>query len=98
MKVNCYECKFRRNLAGDAHSCCAHPKTGLTDTNQFMNIAKLFGGRFKTAIDELEIRGNKHGIQSGWFYWPANFDPVWLENCNGFEFKDNLNEDKKGKK
>jgi hypothetical protein len=20
----------------------------------------------------------------GWFVWPLNFDPVWLENCDGF--------------
>ena len=34
------------------------------------------------------IKGNKHGISSGWFMWPWNFDPVWLENCNGFENKE----------
>lgn len=24
-KPNCYECKWRENLSGDAHSCCQHP-------------------------------------------------------------------------
>jgi len=23
-----------------------------------------------------------------WFIWPVNFDPVWLENCDGFEPKE----------
>lgn len=31
------------------------------------------------------IRGNAHGRRSGWFSWPFNFDPVWLEACGGFE-------------
>jgi hypothetical protein len=36
---------------------------------------------------ELKIKGNEYGIRSGWFNFPTNFDPVWLENCNGFEEK-----------
>ena len=39
------------------------------------------------AMKRLNISGNAHGIKSGWFYWPINFDPVWLESCNGFEAK-----------
>jgi len=30
------------------------------------------------------VTGNLHGIRMGWFLWPANFDPVWLETCTGF--------------
>lgn len=26
-----------------------------------------------------------HGIKNGWAYWPYNFDPVWLLNCDRFE-------------
>jgi hypothetical protein len=65
-KPNCYDCKWRGDVVGDAHSRCDHPKV-------------------KEAAKELEIKGHPHGIKSGWFMWPANFDPVWLENCNGFE-------------
>jgi len=31
-----------------------------------------------------EVSGNPHGIRSGWFMWPLNFDPTWLESCDGF--------------
>ena len=31
------------------------------------------------------VRGNDHGIKSGWFMWPWNFDPTWLISCNGFK-------------
>lgn len=56
---DCYECKHRRNVPGDAHSSCAN--------------------------DKAKVKGNEHGIKSGWFWWPRNFDPVWLVGCDGFE-------------
>ena len=37
---------------------------------------------------ELEIQGHPHGIAKGWFIWPLNFDPIWLEACDGFEAKE----------
>ena len=36
---------------------------------------------------ECNIKGNEHGIKEGWFMWPFNFDPIWLENCDGFKEK-----------
>lgn len=36
---------------------------------------------------DLEVEGNPHGIKSGWFLHPFNFDPVWLLKCNGFMAK-----------
>jgi len=63
-KPNCYECKHRGTVPGDAHSCCRHP-----------------------GLAELKIKGDPHGIRMGWFVWPVNFDPAWLEICNGFEEK-----------
>ena len=34
-----------------------------------------------------KVKGDPHGISNGWFMWPVNFDPVWLESCYGFEQK-----------
>lgn len=31
------------------------------------------------------VRGDPRGIRGGWFAWPWNFDPVWLEECDGFK-------------
>ena len=36
----------------------------------------------------LNIVGNPTGIRKGWFNWPFNFDPHWLENCDGFMEKE----------
>jgi hypothetical protein len=80
MKANCYECKFRGNVAGDAHSCCNYSGN---DTG----ILSFFEPKNFENMKKLNISGNKHGISHGWFMWPVNFDPVWLENCDGFEQK-----------
>ncbi len=34
---------------------------------------------------KLNIRGKPQGVRGGWFSWPVDFDPFWLENCDGFE-------------
>jgi hypothetical protein len=47
------------------------------------SIAFLVG-----AGNPLRIVGDSHGIRQGWFVWPLNFDPVWLNACNGFEKKE----------
>lgn len=33
------------------------------------------------------VKGNAHGIKNGWFFWPFNFDPTWLQSCDGFTEK-----------
>lgn len=86
-KPNCYECKHRRNVAGDAHSQCVHPKSCNTGGDMFDAIVAMISQTHSIAAQELEIQANAHGVRSGWFMWPANFDPCWLENCNGFEQK-----------
>jgi hypothetical protein len=89
-KANCYECKFRGEVPGSAHSCCKHPGSG-NDGDPFIKLMAIFAGVGRHApignhegIRKLNIRGNPHGIRMGWFNWPYNFDPTWLENCDGF--------------
>lgn len=69
---NCYDCKHRRDVPGDAHSQCAHPS---------IVSPSMIGD----AIRRLNVTGDIHGIRHGWFFWPFNFDPVWLKTCDGFE-------------
>ena len=85
-KPNCYNCIYRGTIPGDAHSRCNHPKVKI-DKNEFSAMVDVFAGKTREAAKELDIRGNALGIRRGWFMWPANFDPVWLENCNGFKNK-----------
>jgi len=93
-KPNCYQCIYRRDLPGDAHSRCAHPLVGEQKDPLGEVMAILASvGRVSPRIDQkicdqLKIEANYHGIRRGWFNWPFNFDPVWLENCEGFKHKE----------
>ena len=76
IKPDCYTCKYRGMVAGDAHSCCEYPGN---DTG----ILSFFSPVNKTNAIKLGIKGNPQGIRGGWFMWPVNFDPRWLVECNG---------------
>lgn len=83
MKLKCYDCKHRRRLVLDGHSECLHPKIGTAD--QMLSPLMLINGLSSGAVKRLNITANARGIKHGWFMWPINFDPVWLESCDGFE-------------
>ena len=51
---------------------CAHRRTIPGDAHSRCNNL------------EAKVKGHKHGINSGWFRWPLNFDPIWLLECDGF--------------
>ncbi len=102
MQDKCYECQHRREVPGSAHSKCVHPATQQTHTSPFMQLAGVVGKRGgdqlmamaqhfdegpQVAANALGIKANFHGIKNGWFVWPVNFDPVWLEHCDGFAAK-----------
>jgi hypothetical protein len=78
----CYTCKFRENVLGDAHSCCKHPSVR---DEPILTLIAILAGRVSVNAKALNIKGNPHGIQHGWFFWPSTFDPIWLENCDGYE-------------
>ena len=92
MKPNCYECKYRGNVPGDAHSCCKHPSNTELLDNPLMNIFAIFASVQRMPPMDLpnaiHVRGNPHGINHGWFNYPFNFDPNWLEECTGFVQKE----------
>lgn len=73
-KANCYECKHREQLEYSHHSRC-----NLFDKKQQIYMVAM------PQLAALVVRGNAHGIANGWFFWPLDFDPVWLESCIGFE-------------
>lgn len=77
----CYKCKYRGSVPGDAHSCCRYPgnKTEMFDFFNQKNMGNA---------EKLHIKADPYGVKSGWFLWPVNFDPVWLRNCDGFAPKE----------
>lgn len=95
-RPDCYECKWRGPVSGSAHSSCTHPKAKSDDEkNPIMEMVAIFAsvGRVGPMMAtqgarDLNVKGDAHGIANGWFNWPWNFDPVWLESCDGWEFND----------
>ena len=81
--IKCYDCKYRGTIPGNAHSRCDHPEVSQ-DSNPFGALMDMMDGKNIKAMEKLEIKGDRYGMKNGWFMWPANFDPTWLENCNGF--------------
>lgn len=84
LEDNCYKCKHRGEVPGSVHSSCRHPM--LTTSLSLM----ILGGfaELKTKGGLPMIVGNEHGRKSGWFNWPLDFDPTWLEVCHLFEAND----------
>ena len=87
----CYSCTHRGTVPYDAHSCCHHPEgAGLGGLVALTLAIMNNDGNLAKRMLSLGIRCDRHGFESGWFMWPANFDPVWLENCDGYTNKDGL--------
>lgn len=88
-KPNCYECVYRGTIPGDCHSTCNHPDSGYKSSDPLWSLVTMIARRVEFPTTPLGsnmgIVGNPHGIRNGWFFWPANFDPVWLESCDGFK-------------
>lgn len=93
-KRKCYDCIHRAEVPGSGHSCCRHPATmNPIDQHPLCKLVGVMGRRSgmtslpSRAARELQIKGDEHGIRHGWFIWPVNFDPTWLEHCDGFTAK-----------
>jgi len=76
-KPNCYKCKYRGTIPGDAHSRCCYP--GVDS-----GLLSFFAPANDVIAVKLNIKADEHGVKSGWCFWPSNFDPIWLLNCDGF--------------
>ena len=87
-KSNCYKCEHRGDIPGSAHSCCKHPANAELLNNPLAQMLGIFASVGRIAPvqtkTKLNVKGHPTGIKRGWFNWPMNFDPVWLEECNGF--------------
>ena len=81
----CFGCNYRERVMGSAHSRCRHPSVSKTTRGEL--LAMLAGSVFVEleSARDLDIQANSHGVRMGWFNWPYDFDPLWLENCNGFQ-------------
>lgn len=78
----CYKCDHRQDAPGSAHSSCKNPRNSVQSSME--SVILLLSGRTKSSPNGVQVTANPHGVSKGWFMYPLNFDPVWLESCNGF--------------
>ena len=88
--MKCHQCIHSRPIPGDAHLSCAHPAVkGSPD--EILSPMMIIVGQRSLAMTKLGVTVNQHGAANGWAMWPMNFDPVWIESCNGFKEKPDMN-------
>ncbi len=80
----CYKCRYRGDLPGDTHSCCRYPGVRTS-------VPAILDKENTGIQTALGITADRYGFSKGWFFWPANFDPVWLLSCKGFTPKEEKN-------
>ena len=96
-KPKCYNCIHRGTVPGSAHSACEHPAAKkATDGDPMVSLVGILASvrgvsataaapSVQKAAENLGIIASTTGLKNGWFNWPVNFDPVWLEVCKGFK-------------
>ncbi|MCP4897026.1 MAG: hypothetical protein GY906_08630 [bacterium] len=77
-RPQCHRCTHKGILPGDAHIQCLHPKAQANmPSDPIAAMAEAFITGAAAARVEL-------GIVGGGDTWPANFNPGYLEQCNGY--------------
>ena len=87
-KPNCYKCQYRGVIPGNAHSECKHPIFEVVDGGKFYPTFFMMQGLRSPFEKRMNVTYSQHRFDNGWFFWPSNFDPVWLESCDGFTPKE----------
>ena len=92
-KPNCYNCVYRRDTVGSAHSQCIHPANAKIYDDPLAQVFAILGsvGRgpgVGMSPSAFKVKGQEFGIRNGWFNWPTDYDPIWLESCDGFKEKE----------
>tara|TARA_Y100000034_G_C6810059_1_gene363959 strand:+ start:717 stop:992 length:276 start_codon:yes stop_codon:yes gene_type:complete len=82
--ANCDKCKYQGRVPGSTHTSCKHPNVGNDTFDAIVSLVEGMMGK-TNALDKLNIRADPHGVKSGWFNWPVDFDPAWLKHCEGYK-------------
>lgn len=82
----CYRCIHRGGVPGSAHSSCnvLKAKTGKPGGEMMAAMVMMTEGQVSLPDYDLLVQGNPHGVRSGWFMWPVDYDPAWLTKCTVF--------------
>lgn len=89
--MDCFSCIHKDFVPGSTHVICRHPfNDRIFKSRQGMIILLQLatkGFTVQLTPKELNLKLNSSGIKGGWCNYPFDFDPIWIENCDGFEEK-----------
>lgn len=87
-ELSLFEQAKRVGLVDSSTQVYVDPKLQKPNCYDCVHRGLLFGDAHSQCchprVCELHVAGDPHGIEKGWFAWPFNFDPVWLQACDGF--------------
>lgn len=76
----CHSCKYRKNIPGDTHSKCEYPLLKPQDAMNITMASMANPDAFnKVVLENFGFTASTHALQSGYFCFPSNFDPTWME-------------------
>lgn len=79
-KNKCYNCAYRGSIPGDAHSSCNNPLIKGEDRIKISMLSLHDPSYFNKILQmNFNFQVSHHAIMSGYFCFPSNFDPVWIE-------------------
>jgi len=87
--MDCYNCKFRSDALGSAHSKCNIISCSNNEGSDALEYL-IASGKYQLINGETKeplVKLNEHGVKNGWALWPINFDPIWVESCNFYTEK-----------
>lgn len=99
MEENCYNCVYRSRAGSNTrHSRCDHPVIDklMSDPDALVLVMDGLVNKHKipSGLWGLEVEVKSSAIANRWGLWPFNFDPIWVEECNGFKaMGDGMNDD-----
>lgn len=94
MKEICSTCIHQGTVPNSRHSSCHCPRAEqlisfsgelrafLLILLQENRVEQSLIYPMRLEISDEAMRVNEP-IQNGWFTWPFNFDPIWIEKCTG---------------
>ena len=83
---HCHTCQHHKPVPDTDNCACNHPWLDSKNTAMAQLMVQKMG-ECKMVNEGVEffVKINQQGIDSGAANWPIDFDPVWLEECTGYE-------------
>lgn len=76
---NCSTCAFRESISGDCHSKCNYPRIPSKERVLISMLGMVNPDELnKFTHTNFNFTVPDHALQSGYFNFPENFDPVWI--------------------